>query len=39
MTQFVNRVKFEDARQALVLCVEDHRKKASSYKKEDLEKC
>ena len=39
ITDFCNRVKNEEARQALMLCVEYHRKVVKSYSKEDLEKC
>ena len=39
MTEFCNRVKSEEARQALMLCVEHHRKVVKSYRKEDLENC
>ena len=39
MTKFVNRVKSEEARQALVLCVDHHRKAVTSTRKNNLEKC
>ena len=39
ITDFCNRVKNEEARQALMLCVEHHRKVVKGFRKEDLEKC
>ena len=39
MTKFVNRVKSEEARQALVLCVDHHRKSVTGTQKDNLEKC
>ena len=37
MTEFVNRVRSEEARKALVLSVEYHRRKTPGFRKSDLE--
>ena len=39
MTEFVNRVRSEESRQALVLSVAYHRKLVSGFNKSNLEKC
>ena len=39
MTEFVNTVQSEEARQALVQVVEYHRSLVTGFKKEDLARC
>lgn len=39
MTEFVNRVQSDKARQALVQVVEYHRLQVTGFSKEQLEKC